>query len=59
MIAAVVETTTYIVINMIVADAYKDDPPLGCILVDATDRECEIGWIYDPDTNTFSPSPSE
>lgn len=51
--AAVVETVSYFVINIIMADAEKDPAPEGCILVDITDRDCAIGWIYDPATDTF------
>lgn len=56
--AAVVSLTDYIVVNIIVADASKDPAPDGCILVDVTDIQCDIGWIYDPDTGTFTnPNP--
>jgi hypothetical protein len=51
---AVVQDVTNIVVNMIVADP-SDPPPEGCFLVDITDKACDIGWIYDPVTQTFSP----
>jgi hypothetical protein len=52
--AAVVETATNIVVNTIMADASKDLPPDDCFLVDITEKQCDIGWIYDPATGTFS-----
>lgn len=55
--AAVVDLSTYIVVNIIIADASKDPPPDGCMLIDVTDVYCSIGWIYDPQTGTFSPPP--
>lgn len=55
--AAVVEIATNIVVNIIVADPNVDPPPEGCILVDCTDTPCDIGWVYDPQTGTFSPPP--
>jgi hypothetical protein len=47
------------VVNIIVADPSSDPPPEGCALVGIVDGEpCDIGWIYDPATNTFSdPNP--
>lgn len=56
---AVVSQETMIVVNIIVADPVLDRPPSGCILVGLTpDTPCDIGWIYDPETNTFSnPNP--
>jgi hypothetical protein len=55
MIAAVVDLTTLIVINIIVADAFTDRAPDGCELVDITaGPSCAIGWIYDPATGAFS-----
>ena len=57
--SAVVSQDTLIVINIIVADPAIDPPPSGCVLIALTDGEpCDIGWLYDPDTNTFSdPNP--
>lgn len=52
--AAVVDILTNIVINIIVADAATDPAPDGTLLIDVTDIPCEIGWIYDPATGTFS-----
>lgn len=44
--------------NIIVADAARDPAPPGCVLVDVTDRECDIGWLYNYDTDTFTdPNP--
>lgn len=52
--AAVVDLLTNIVINIIVASAGSDTPPDGTMLVDVTDVWCDIGWVYDPATGTFS-----
>lgn len=52
--AAVVDLLTNIVINIIVANAAVDAPPDGTLLVDVTDVFCDIGWVYDPATGTFS-----
>ena len=58
MSAAVVDLLTNIVINIIVANAATDMPPGGTMLVDVTDVWCDIGWVYDPATGTFS-SPND
>jgi len=60
--AAVVDILTNIVINIIVANAGVDPAPEGTLLVDVTDIPCDIGWVYDPATGTFSdpnPPPAE
>jgi len=56
---AVVSQDALIVVNIIVADPSIDPPPEGCVLIGIVDGEpCDIGWIYDPATNTFSdPNP--
>ena len=56
---AVVNQETLIVLNIIVADPAIDPPPEGCVLIGITDGEpCDIGWVYDPATNTFlNPNP--
>lgn len=47
-----------VVINIIMANADVDPAPPDCILVDVTDRECDIGWLYDYNTDTFTdPNP--
>lgn len=47
-----------VVTNIIVANAAVDPAPPGCILVDVTDRDCDIGWLYDYATDTFTdPNP--
>jgi hypothetical protein len=54
--AAVINSTTYIVENLIVADAKSDPAPVGTFLVNLTpEDQVDIGWIYDPNTQTFSP----
>lgn len=52
--AAVVDPITNIVINMIVADPSIHPAPPGYLLIDVTNMPCEMGWIYDPVTGTFS-----
>lgn len=52
--AAVVDILTNIVINIIVADPAVDPAPDGTLLIDVTDIPCQIGWIYNPATGTFS-----
>ena len=55
MIAAVVQLSDLVVINIIMADAHTDPAPEGCELVDITSGPtCAIGWVYDPATGTFS-----
>ena len=59
--AAVVDITTNIVINVIVANYATDPAPDGTFLIDVTDVLCSVGWIYDTATGTFtdpnSPAP--
>lgn len=52
--AAVVDLATYTVINIIVANAAIDAAPNGTMLVDVSAIPCDIGWIYDEATGTFS-----
>lgn len=52
--AAVVYLSTYIVINIIMANAEQDLPPDGCMLVDIGNKSCDIGWVYNPDTGEFT-----
>lgn len=55
MIAAVVQLFGLVVINIIMADANVDPAPDGCELIDITSGPaCNIGWVYDPATGTFS-----
>ena len=57
--SAVVDQNTQIVVNIVVADPTIDPPPVGCILVGlAVDEPCDIGWVYNSGSNTFSdPNP--
>jgi hypothetical protein len=43
--------------NIIVADDKEaTQEALGCVLIEYTpDNPAGIGWVYDPDTNTFAP----
>lgn len=53
--AAVVNITTNIVENVIVADATKDPAYEGTILVNLPDGSpVSFGWIYNPADQTFS-----
>ncbi len=57
-VSAVIDNQTNIVVNRIVADASIALPPDGCYLVDITNTFCDIGWVYDPVSNTFTdPNP--
>lgn len=55
--AAVVDLATNIVVNIIIADASVDPAPDGCMLIDADNFFCDIGWIYDPVVNDFVAPP--
>lgn len=56
--AAVVDLLTNIVINIIVANPAVDPAPEGALLVDVTEAPCDIGWVYDPASGTFTdPNP--
>ena len=52
--AAVVDIITTLVITIIVANPATDPAPDGTLLIDVTDIPCDIGWVYDPATGTFS-----
>lgn len=57
MIAAVVQLSNLVVLNIIMADAGVDPAPIGCELIDITNGPaCNIGWVYDPANGTFSSS---
>ena len=55
--AAVVRLSDNVVENTVVADD-ESTAPDGCFLVNVQDVFCDIGWIYDPASNTFS-APAE
>ena len=60
MIAALVDSATNIVVNIIVADARVDLPPDGYFLIDVENMNCGIGWIYDAAVIDFvDPNPSQ
>lgn len=51
---AVVQNADNIVINIIFADP-TDPAQIGCFLVGLQpEQNCQIGYIYDPATGTFS-----
>lgn len=51
--AAVVDSDTLYVVNVIVVDSLNDVAPDGSFLVDADNSVCAIGWVYDPIVNDF------
>lgn len=52
---ALVNSTTNIVENIIIADPAVDPAPAGYLLVGMTDvYQAQIGWIYDPATGQFT-----
>jgi hypothetical protein len=55
--AAVVDSATNIVVNVIVADAAVDVAPDGCFLVDIENFSCGIDWVFDPIVNDFIAPP--
>lgn len=56
--SALVDAITLIVVNIIVADPAVDPAPPGYLLIGLQPgMSCQIGDIYDPATNTFSPPP--
>jgi len=57
MIAAVVQLSNLVALNIIMADASVDPAPIGCELIDITNGPaCNIGWVYNPANGTFSNS---
>lgn len=55
---AVVNDSTMVVENIIIASP-EDPAPLGCFLVAlAEDQPCDIGWMYDG-TGFYDPNPPE
>jgi len=54
MVAAVVDITTQLVVNIVVADARVDQPYDNTILVDVADTPCDIGWKYDAASGSFA-----
>lgn len=56
---ALVNSTSNIVENLIVADPATDPAPTGYIIVGLPDDSpVAVGWLYDPATGTFTdPNP--
>ena len=56
---ALVNDTTNIVENLIVADPATDPAPAGYVIIGLPDDSpVAVGWIYDPATQTFTdPNP--
>ena len=53
--AAVVDQTSNLVTNLIVADASVDRAPDGFVLVNLEDDSpVGVGWVFDPITVSFS-----
>jgi hypothetical protein len=56
--SALVDAETLIVVNVIVADPAVDPAPPGYLLIGLQPgQDCQAGYVYAPDTNTFSPPP--
>jgi hypothetical protein len=53
MVAAVVDATSLLVVNLIMANAQEDPPYQGTFLVDVAEQNCGIGWAYDPILRVF------
>lgn len=52
---AIVRTVDQVVDNLILWDGSTPyTPPSGTFTV-VVDSPCDIGWVYDAETNTFSP----
>jgi|NOAtaT_7_FD_contig_31_7043877_length_310_multi_2_in_0_out_0_2 hypothetical protein len=48
-----------VVVNMVLWDGVTPwTPPDGCTPIKINSQPCDIGWIYDPQTGTFSPPPA-
>ena len=57
---ALVNASTNIVENIIIADPAVDPAPNGYILISVAGTEVAMGWIYDPNTGTFTnPNPPQ
>lgn len=56
---ALINSTTNIVENVIIADPSTDPAPAGYIIIGLPeDSPVSFGWIYDPATQTFTdPNP--
>jgi hypothetical protein len=57
--SALIDSSTNVVINVIVADPAVDPAPEGYFLINLPeDSMVAIGWVYDPATGLFSnPNP--
>jgi hypothetical protein len=51
--AAVVNSDTNLVVNVIVVNSLDDIAPENCCLIDVDHMVCSIGWVYDPVINDF------
>lgn len=56
---ALVNSSTNVVENLIVADPAVDPAPVGYVIIGIPDDSpVAVGWIYDPATQTFTnPNP--
>lgn len=53
---AVVNLTSYIVENLIIANPSVDPTPDGFLLISVSDEDpVSIGWSYSPEINDFIP----
>jgi hypothetical protein len=53
--SALVSLLDYTVANIIIANPYTDLSPEGYLIIQIPeDSEITFGWIYNPDTGTFT-----
>jgi hypothetical protein len=56
--SALVDASTLIVVNIVMADPAVDPAPPGYLLIGLTpDNPCNIGDVYDPATGKFEAPP--
>lgn len=57
---ALVDLSTNIVVNLIIANPELDVPPVGYLIVGIPDDSpVQFDWIYNPTTNEFTPPPEQ
>lgn len=55
---AVIDSITYIVVNIVVWDGVSEwSPPSGTFAIQSD--EAGIGWTYNPGDGTFTPPPDD
>jgi hypothetical protein len=51
---ALVNISTGVVENIIVADPAIDPAPSGYVLISVGEKSCKIDWVYDASLNEFA-----